>query len=110
MTFPPGGGPTRSGRFCGTRTGTPLAGTAIVGCAVYEPRAVEGAVLHRLVREHLETFLRDAAERTDGSGLPHFVEREFRQFLTRGVVAHASRSTAAGCRSRHSRPVRPSMP
>jgi len=25
----------------------------------------EGTILHRLVRDHLETLLRDAAERTD---------------------------------------------
>src|SRR2546426_12581267 len=44
-------------------------------------------ILHGLVRDHLETFLRDAAERTDRDGMPRFVEKEFREFLTCGVLA-----------------------
>ncbi len=54
--------------------------------ATYQPRAAEGTVLHRVVRENLETFLREAADRTDGGGLPRFVEREFREFLTCGAL------------------------
>ncbi len=54
---------------------------------VYEPRAAEAGVLHTVVREHLEDFLRAAAERTDGVGVPKFVEREFRKFLACGVLA-----------------------
>src|SRR3989442_1653264 len=73
MTFRRAAGRREAVDSATRRTGTPLAGTAIVGRAVYEPRAAEGAVLHRLVREHLETFLRGAAQRTDGGGLPHFV-------------------------------------
>ena len=44
-----------------------------MGVATYQPRAAEGTVLHRVVRENLETFLREAADRTDGGGLPRFV-------------------------------------
>ncbi len=66
--------------------GTRLAGAATVGTATYQPRAAEGTVLHRVVRDHLETFLREVADRTDGGGLPRFVEREFRQFLTCGAL------------------------
>ncbi len=54
--------------------------------ATYQPRNAEGTVLHRVVRENLETFLREAAERSDGGGLPRFVEREFREFLTCGAL------------------------
>ncbi|MBI4241781.1 MAG: IS91 family transposase, partial [Candidatus Rokubacteria bacterium] len=54
----------------------------------YQPRAPEQGVLYTIVREHLETFLREAAERAEGAGLPHFVEQEFRDFLTCGVLAH----------------------
>src|SRR5207247_727590 len=43
-------------------------------------------VLHRVVRENLETFCSEAADRTDGGGLPRFVEREFREFLTCGAL------------------------
>jgi hypothetical protein len=58
-----------------------------VGAATYQPRDAEGTVLHRVVRENLETFLREAADRTDGGGLPRFVEREFREFLTCGAAS-----------------------
>src|SRR5439155_16476084 len=70
----------------GAPDGTRLAGASTVGVATYQPRAAEGTVLHRVVRENLETFLREAAERTDGGGLPRFVEREFREFLTCGAL------------------------
>jgi hypothetical protein len=56
--------------------------------AAYQPRSAERSVLHTIVREHLETFLREAAERAEGTGLPDFVEQEFRNFLTCGVLAH----------------------
>jgi len=54
----------------------------------YRPRDPERGVLHAVVRAHLDTFLREAAHRGDAAGLPRFVEREFRQFLTCGVLAH----------------------
>ena len=41
----------------------------------------------RRVREHLETFLAEARERGGGDGVPAFVERELREFLTCGVMA-----------------------
>ncbi len=51
----------------------------------YRPRDAEHTVLHQVIREHLESFLRAAAEAGDGVGLPAFVEREFREFLTCGA-------------------------
>jgi hypothetical protein len=45
-------------------------------------------VHHTVGRARLETFLREASQRADGGGLPRFVEQEFRQFLTCGVLAH----------------------
>ena len=45
-------------------------------------------MLHLVIRQHLEDFLRAAADRADGTGLPEFVAREFREFLTCGVLAH----------------------
>jgi len=48
---------------------------------------VEQGVLHPIVRDHLETFLREAAQRAEGTGLPDFVEQEFRDFLTCGILA-----------------------
>ncbi len=53
----------------------------------YVPRTADQSVLHALVREHLETFLAETAERSDGAGLPAFVVREFREFLGCGVLA-----------------------
>ena len=58
-----------------------------MGATTYQPRATEGTVLHRLVRDYLETFLREVADRADGGGLPRFVEREFREFLTCGALS-----------------------
>jgi len=43
--------------------------------------------LHQVVRAHLETFLAEARLRGGGEGLPRFVERELREFLTCGVLA-----------------------
>ena len=56
--------------------------------AVYRPRNAEASVLHLVIREHLEEFLRAAANRADGARLPEFIVREFREFLTCGVLAH----------------------
>jgi hypothetical protein len=53
---------------------------------LYRPRAVEHTVLHQIVREHLATFLRTARAQHE-SGLPAFVEQEFRDFLTCGAWA-----------------------
>jgi hypothetical protein len=49
--------------------------------AVYRPRDAEHTVLHQVIAEHLEAFLRAVAAAGDGAGLPQFVEREFRDFL-----------------------------
>jgi len=55
-------------------------------------------VLHAVIREHLEPFLREVSDRGDGSGLPRFVEQEFREFLTCGVLAHGfTRLRCADC-------------
>jgi hypothetical protein len=54
----------------------------------YEPRHAETSVLHVVIREHLDDFLRAAADRADGAGLPEFIVREFRVFLACGILAH----------------------
>src|SRR5262249_51553167 len=66
--------------------GTEAAGPRAV--AAYAPRTAIDTVLHGVIREHLETFLAAAAARTDGVGLPHFIEREFRAFLRCGLLVH----------------------
>jgi hypothetical protein len=61
-----------------------------VDCATrrYQPRHAEASVLRTIIREHLDDFLRAAADRGDGTGLPEFIAREFGEFLTCGVLAH----------------------
>ena len=55
-------------------------------------------VLHTVVRENLDTFLREAADRSDGAGVPRFIEREFREFLTCGILACGfARVRCEGC-------------
>jgi hypothetical protein len=56
--------------------------------AGYQPRATTQGVLYRVIDEHRETFLDAAAQHGDGHRLPTFVEQEFRDFLTCGVLAH----------------------
>ena len=55
--------------------------------AGYRPRDAEHGVMYRVIDEHLEAFLDAAAHHADGSRLPAFVEEEFRDFLTCGVLA-----------------------
>ncbi|MBI2217646.1 MAG: transposase [Candidatus Rokubacteria bacterium] len=54
----------------------------------YRPRDAEHAVLYRVIDEHLDAFLDTARRHADGAPLPAFVEQEFRDFLTCGVLAH----------------------
>jgi hypothetical protein len=55
--------------------------------ASYEPRRPADSALHRIVQNHLETFLAEAAGLRDGEGVPQFVERAFRDFLGCGFLA-----------------------
>ena len=52
----------------------------------YTPRSPEQTLLHRIVREQLETFL--AQTRWRDQPAPRFVEEEFRAYLRCGVLAH----------------------
>jgi hypothetical protein len=52
----------------------------------YAPRSPEQTLLHRIVREQLETFL--AQTRSRDQPAPRFVEQEFRAYLRCGVLAH----------------------
>jgi hypothetical protein len=57
---------------------------------VYRARDAEHTVLHQVIALHLKAFLEAVAEAGDGAGLPQFVEREFREFLTCGVFEAVS--------------------
>ena len=65
----------------------------------YQPREAEATVLHQVVKEHLATFVEDASRRSDGAGLPRFVERELSRFLECGVLANGfARVRCGDCR------------
>jgi hypothetical protein len=54
----------------------------------YRPRDAEHAVLYRVIDEHLDAFLETTRRQADGVPLPAFVEQEFYDFLTCGILAH----------------------
>src|SRR4030095_3708607 len=56
--------------------------------ATYAPRDPSGTVLYHVVAEHLETFLASLADDPEATGLPAYVQREFYDYLPRGILAH----------------------
>ncbi len=59
-------------------------------------------MLHQVIGAHLEAFLRAAGEAGDGTGLPQFVEREFREFLMCGAFeGGVARFRCEGCAREH---------
>lgn len=66
---------------------------------LYRRRRPETTTLHRIVREHLETYLALANESDPmGDGVPDHVEKEFRSYLTCGILAHGfARARCSGC-------------
>ena len=52
------------------------------------PADAEHEVLYRVLDEHLDAFLETTRRQADGVPLPAFVEQEFRDFLTCGILAH----------------------
>ena len=65
----------------------------------YRRRRPETTSLHRIVREHLETYLALANESDPmGDGVPDHVEKEFRSYLTCGILAHGfARARCSSC-------------
>lgn len=57
--------------------------------AVYQPRRPERSVAYQVVQRHLETWL-ERAQSTDpdGDAIPEYVERDFRQYLTCGILTN----------------------
>jgi hypothetical protein len=64
------------------------------GPQTYVRRQPEQSVLHRVIREHLETFLAEARQRGGGEGLPRFVERELREIVLVFVPVFVGTSTS----------------
>ena len=55
-------------------------------------------MLHRVVREHLQTFLWELDRHDEQRGAPLFVKREFQRFARCGVIAHGfARFRCTGC-------------
>jgi hypothetical protein len=66
------------------------------GARTYERHKPEDTVRYRIVAEHLETFLAEAREKHE-RGLPDYVEKELREYLKCGILAHGF--LRARCRS-----------
>ena len=65
----------------------------------YRRRRPETTTLHRIVREHLETYFALANESDPmGNGVPDHVEKEFRSYLRCGILAHGfARARCSSC-------------
>ena len=65
----------------------------------YRRRRPETTTLHRVVREHLETYLALANEADPmGDGVPDHVEKELRSYLKCGILAHGfARARCSSC-------------
>lgn len=67
----------------------------------YERHQPEDTVLYKIVQQNLETFLRLVQTECDRS-LPDFVEKEFREYLRCGILAHGFvRAKCRGCKNEH---------
>ena len=88
--------PTRRKTRWSTQPPRPSVGTHT---QPYGRRRPETTTLHRIVREHLETYLALANESDPmGDGVPDHVEKEFRSYLTCGILAHGfARARCATC-------------
>jgi hypothetical protein len=65
-----------------------LGSSFVPASAGYRPRTPEKTVLHKVVREHLSTFLLEArGNDPDGEGVPAFIEDELRKFLACGSLS-----------------------
>lgn len=76
-----------------------LATPASTGPAVYHPRRPAATLLHRTVRDHLETYRATAGHDEDlASNVPFHVQNTFREYLRCGVLAHGfARAYCSAC-------------
>ena len=72
-----------------------------LGAYTYQRHQPEHTVLYKIVQENLETFLRLVHEEC-GRALPDFVEKEFREYLKCGILAHGFlRAKCESCSDEH---------
>jgi len=77
-----------------------LAQTPLVN-PTYERRRPEDTILYKIIQQNLETFLSLVQEEC-GRSLPNFVEKEFREYLKCGILAHGFlRSKCEKCPNEH---------
>ena len=59
------------------------------GANVYRPRRPTGTLLHKIVREHLETYLTSVGQDEDlATNVPFHVQAAFREYIKCGILAH----------------------
>ena len=75
------------------------ASTSLVSPRVYQPGRPERIVAYQAVQGHLVTWLHLVrSSEPDGVAVPAHVEREFRQYLTCGILDHGfARACCADC-------------
>ena len=72
-----------------------------LGDYTYQRHQPEHTVLYKIVQENLETFLKAVHEEC-GRPLPDFVEKEFREYLSCGILAHGFlRAKCESCNNEH---------
>lgn len=72
-----------------------------LGSYTYQRHQPERSALYKIVQENLETFLQQVQEEC-GRPLPDFVEKEFREYLRCGILAHGFlRSKCESCHNEH---------
>ncbi len=78
---------------------TSLPASSTIGSGVYRRRRPSVTLLHRAVRENLETFLSGPFKTEDcHAPVPYHVEKAFREYLKCGVLAHGfCRAYCSGC-------------
>lgn len=72
-----------------------------LGAYTYQRHEPQHTVLYQIVQQNLETFLRLVQEEC-GRPLPDFVEKEFREYLKCGILAHGFlRAKCESCSNEH---------
>jgi len=80
-------------------SGTIAAPLPAAGAAVYRPRRAARTLLHKVMRENLETYLADGDQTGEfDAHVPFHVETAYRRYLNCGVLAHGfARAYCPGC-------------
>jgi len=69
------------------------------GAVVYRPRRPARTLLHKVMRENLETYLAGGDQKGEfDAHVPFHVEAAYRRYLNCGILAHGfARAYCAGC-------------